>query len=216
MRRAGSAVLSVVVATLLALLCAPHAVAQGPWFDHAVGSANQVIAVRGSGAGTTVEAWQRSPLGWHRISPAIPAEVGAAGFAAEAADGVPATPEGVFTLDAAFGTQPSPGGGLPYRVVGPDDWWDGDRQSPTYNTHQVCPPGSCGFDESQSEQLAIPAYRYAVVMGVNAERRPGGGGAFFLHVANGQPTEGCVAVDEAPLVWLIRWLRPGAVIAITG
>ena len=215
MRRTGSALLSIVVATTLALLCAPHAVAQGPWFSSAVGSASQVVAVHGSGAGASVEAWQRSPLGWHRISPSIPAQVGADGFAPEARDGVPATPEGVYSLDAAFGTAPAPGGGLPYRVVGADDWWDGDQQSPTYNTHQVCSPGSCGFDESQSEQLAIPAYRYAVVMGVNAERRPGGGGAFFLHVANGQPTEGCVAVAEAPLVWLIRWLQPGAVIAIT-
>ena len=43
---------------------------------------------------------------------------------------------------------------------------------------------------------------------------PGDGGAFFLHVANGQPTEGCVAIDETALVWLIRWLQPGAVIAI--
>ncbi|MCZ4557187.1 MULTISPECIES: L,D-transpeptidase [Rhodococcus] len=215
MRKLASAILSTVIATVLALLCAPHALAQGPWFDGAVGGATQVIAVRGSGgSNATLEAWQRSPLGWHRISPSLPAQVGADGFTDAAADGVPATPEGVFSLDAAFGTAGNPGGGLPYRKVGANDWWDGDPDSATYNTHQVCAPGSCAFDESASEELEIPAYRYAVVMGVNKERVPGGGGAFFLHVSNGEPTLGCVAVSEGALVWLIRWLQPGAVIAI--
>lgn len=215
MRSVMYVILSTVVATVLALLTAPMAAAQGPWFADRVGGASQVVAVGGTGGSqATVEAWQRSPVGWHRVSPALPATVGADGFADRARDGIPATPTGVFTLDEAFGTAPFPGGGLPYRTVGPDDWWDGDLDSPTYNTHQVCVPGTCAFDEDSAEQLQIPAYRYAVVMGVNKDRIPGAGGAFFLHVANGRPTEGCVAIDETALVWLIRWLQPGAVIAI--
>lgn len=210
-----SVIFSAVVATVLAVLCAPHAAAQGPWFAGEVGTATQVVAVSGTeGSRATLEAWQRSPVGWHRVSPSLPALVGAAGFTDRARDGFPATPTGVFTLDEAFGTAPSPGGGLPYRTVDSDDWWDGDPQSPTFNTHQVCAPGTCAFDEDSAEQLAIPAYRYAVTMGVNKARVPGDGGAFFLHVANGQPTEGCVAIDETALEWLIQWLRPGAVIAI--
>ncbi|OOD54777.1 hypothetical protein BWP04_21505, partial [Mycobacterium tuberculosis] len=31
---------------------------------------------------------------------------------------------------------------------------------------------------------------------------------------DGGPTAGCVAIDDATLVQIIRWLRPGAVIAI--
>ncbi len=210
-----SVIFSTVVATVLALLCAPFAAAQGPWFAGEVGAATQVVAVNGtSGSGATLEAWQRSPVGWHRVSPSLPALVGESGFTEKARDGVPATPTGVFSLDEAFGTAPSPGGGLPYRTVGPDDWWDGDPNSPTFNTHQVCEPGSCAFDEDSAEQLQIPEYRYAVTMGVNKARVPGDGGAFFLHVTNGEPTLGCVAIDEAALVWLIRWLQPGAVIAI--
>lgn len=215
MRTVMYVIFSTVVATLVAMFSAPFATAQGPWFADRVGGATQVITVNGTGgAGAALEAWQRSPVGWHRISPTLPATVGSAGFAPRAHDGIPATPTGVYSLDEAFGTAPNPGGGLPYRTVGPDDWWDGDPQSPTYNTHQVCAPGTCAFDEDAAEQLQIPAYRYAVVMGVNKERVPGDGGAFFLHVANGEPTEGCVAVHEAALVWLIRWLQPGAVIAI--
>ena len=52
-------------------------------------------------------------------------------------------------------------------------------------------------------------------MGVNKNKVPGGGAAFFFHTTDGGPTEGCVAIDDAKLVQIIQWLRPGAVIAIT-
>lgn len=44
-------------------------------------------------------------------------------------------------------------------------------------------------------------------------RRPvvrGAGSAFFLHIANGSPTAGCVAIDQGSLQAVLRWLRPGA------
>ena len=52
-------------------------------------------------------------------------------------------------------------------------------------------------------------------MGVNKARVPGNGGAFFLHATDGGPTAGCVAIDDATLVEIMRWLQPGALIAIT-
>lgn len=94
----------------------------------------------------------------------------------------------MFTLDFAFGTEPNPGGGLPYVQVGPDHWWDGDMKSPTYNTMQVCKKEQCRFNTSLSagtENLHIPQYRHAVVMGVNKARVPGNGGAFFVHSTDG-------------------------------
>ena len=86
------------------------------------------------------------------------------------------TPMGVFTLDFAFGTAPNPGGGLQYVQVGPDHWWDGDMKSPTYNTMQVCEKAQCPFNTdpaSGTENLEIPQYVHAVVMGVNKARVPG-------------------------------------------
>jgi L,D-peptidoglycan transpeptidase YkuD (ErfK/YbiS/YcfS/YnhG family) len=127
------------------------------------------------------------------------------------------TPMGVFTLDFAFGTAPNPGGGLQYVQVGPDHWWDGDMKSATYNTMQVCKKAQCPFDTnpaSGTENLQIPQYKHAVVMGVNKQRVPGNGGAFFLHATDGGATAGCVAIDDDKLVEIMRWLRPGAVIAI--
>jgi L,D-peptidoglycan transpeptidase YkuD (ErfK/YbiS/YcfS/YnhG family) len=136
-------------------------------------------------------------------------------MAPAARDGIPATPMGVYSLDFAFGTEPSPGGGLKYFQTTPDYWWS--AEGPTYNTMQVCKKADCTFDTSPAsgtENLYIPAYAHAIVMGVNKERIPGNGGAFFVHTSNGAPTAGCVALDDATLVKIIRWLQPGAVIAV--
>ncbi len=121
---------------------------------------------------------------------------------------------GIYSLDSAFGTAPNPGGGLPYTQVGPEHWWDSDSASPTYNTMQVCQRDRCRFNTAVSENLAIPQYRHAVVIGVNKARVPGAGSAYFFHTTDGGPTAGCVAIDDATLVKIIGWLRPGALMAI--
>jgi L,D-peptidoglycan transpeptidase YkuD (ErfK/YbiS/YcfS/YnhG family) len=215
------------VRRLLALLCttavcltAPVAHAEyTPWFAPQVGDATQVISVVGAGGSSAkIDAFQRDATGWQPLRAGIPAHVGANGFAAETHDGNMKTPLGIYTLDFAFGTAPNPGGGLQYVQVGPDHWWDGDMQSPTYNTMQVCKKAQCPFDTapaSGTENLDIPQYKHAVVMGVNKARVPGNGGAFFMHTTDGGPTAGCVALDDGTLLDIMRWLQPGALIAIT-
>ncbi|MHC9291314.1 L,D-transpeptidase family protein [Mycobacterium sp. LTG2003] len=206
-------------AAVLALTCAPAAAAvNAPWFARSVGSATQVISVVGvGGSKAKMDVWQRGSAGWQPIGVGIPANIGANGMAAKTHDGNMATPMGIFTLDFAFGTAPNPGGGLQYVQVGPDHWWDGDMKSPTYNTMQVCKKAQCPFDtdpSSGTENLQIPQYKHAVVMGVNKARVPGNGGAFFVHTTDGGPTAGCVAIEDATLVQIMRWLRPGALIAV--
>ncbi len=204
-------------ALLLAVASAPHAAADTPWFAPRVGNATQVLSVVGvGGSDAKIDVWQRGAAGWQPVAAGIPAFVGSAGLAPAARDNVPATPMGVYSLDFAFGTQANPGGGLKYYQTTPDYWWSAD--GPTYNTMQVCRQADCPFDTSPAsgtENLYIPAYAHAIVMGVNKERVPGRGGAFFVHTANGAPTAGCVALDDATLVKIIQWLAPGAVIAIT-
>jgi L,D-peptidoglycan transpeptidase YkuD (ErfK/YbiS/YcfS/YnhG family) len=92
-----------------------------------------------------------------------------------------------------------------------------DVDSPDYNTHQRCARGTCPFNESRSENLYEQGavYDHALVMGVNSQRVPGGGSAFFLHVTNGAPTAGCVAIPASTLVSIMRWVRPGTVIALS-
>ena len=128
-----------------------------------------------------------------------------------------ATPAGVFAITSAFGRQPDPGAGLPYLRVDNSDWWVSDVNSPDYNTHQRCARGTCPFNESKSENLGEQGavYDYALVMGVNAQRVPGGGSAFFVHVTNGAATAGCVAIAASTLVSILRWVRPGTVIVLS-
>ncbi|MFS0899756.1 L,D-transpeptidase family protein [Mycolicibacterium litorale] len=205
-------------AMLLVAAGTPAAHAAAPWFASSVGAATQVISVVGvGGSSAKMDVYQRTGAGWQPIGVGIPAFIGAKGMAPQTHDGEMKTPMGVFTLDFAFGTEPNPGGGLPYVQVGPDHWWDGDMKSPTYNTMQVCKKEQCRFNTSLSagtENLHIPQYRHAVVMGVNKARVPGNGGAFFVHSTDGGPTAGCVAIDDGTLVGIMRWLRPGALIAI--
>lgn len=190
-----------------------------PWFGQSVGNATQVISVVGvGGSDAKMDVYQRTAAGWHPVAVGISAFIGAAGMSPQTHDGQMKTPMGVHTLDFAFGTAPNPGGGLQYVQVGPNHWWDGDMESPTYNTMQVCEESQCPFDtdpSSGTENLEIPQYVHAVVMGVNKERVPGNGGAFFLHATDGGPTAGCVAIDDAKLVEIMRWLQPGALIAIS-
>jgi L,D-peptidoglycan transpeptidase YkuD (ErfK/YbiS/YcfS/YnhG family) len=207
---------------LLALGTAPVGQAQNtPWFAQSVGNATQFISVVGvGGSDAKVDVYQRTAAGWQPVAGGvgIPAKIGSKGMSPNHFDGSLMTPKGIYTLDFAFGTEPNPGGGLEYVQVGPNHWWDGDMKSPTYNTMQVCEKEKCPFNTSLSagtENLQIPQYAHAVVMGVNKARVPGKGGAFFVHSTDGGATAGCVAIDDATLVTIMRWLRPGAMIAIT-
>lgn len=208
--------LLVLLCAALALAAAPVGRAATPWFADSVGSAAQVISVVGvGGSSAKMDVYQRTGAGWQPIAAGIPAHIGENGMAPQTREGEKKTPMGIFTLDFAFGTAPNPGTGLQYLQVGPDHWWDGDVNSPTYNSMQVCKKEQCPFRiDGASENLEIPQYVHAVVMGVNKARIPGNGSAFFLHATDGGPTAGCVAIDDATLVQIMRWLRPGALIAI--
>ena len=77
---------------------------------------------------------------------------------------------------------------------------------------QTCSSG-CGFtlgDPNEHLAAITPEYRYAVVIDYNtaAPIVQGAGSAFFLHVANGAPTAGCVSIPQASLVSIMQWLDP--------
>lgn len=218
MRRALVSMCAALSAAVMTLASAPPSNAESPWFQANVGNATQVLSVVSTGGSTAkMDVWQRGENGWQPIGSGIPVHVGANGMVPQSHDGEMATPMGVFSLDFAFGTKPNPGTGLEYVQVTRDYWWDGDVNSPTYNTMQVCKKADCAFNtdpSSGTENLYIPQYAHAVVMGVNKARVPGNGGAFFVHTTDGGPTAGCVALDDDTLVKIMKWLKPGAVIAV--
>lgn len=217
MRRLLTLCAAVLGVVLVALVTAVPGHAAVPWFAGQVGNAAQVISVVGTGGSDAkMDVWQRGASGWAPVGVGIPAKIGAKGMSPEIHEGSMMTPMGIFTLDSAFGTKPNPGTGLPYVQVGPNHWWVGDVNSPLYNTMQECRASDCSFSTaSPSENLDIPVYAQAVVMGVNKARTPGGGSAFFLHDTDGGATAGCVAIAPATLNQIMKWLRPGALIAIS-
>jgi L,D-peptidoglycan transpeptidase YkuD (ErfK/YbiS/YcfS/YnhG family) len=176
-----------------------------------------VVAPSRSATTARLTAWELGPDGWTAVLGPVTARVGAAGVG-QASESSTRTPAGTFGLTEAFGRAADPGTALPYRVADGDDWWVSDPASPRYNQYAECAPGTCDFDESVSEDLAAAGavYDHAVVIDYNRAGVPGAGSAFFLHISNGAPTAGCVAVDRSTMQALLRWLDPGAspVIAI--
>ena len=187
---------------------------------YTTGSATRVITVVASSHASTVatlQAWTKAPGGgWLRWGGAITAHVGSQGLTSSPSESLSATPIGSFTLTQAFGRLGNPGTGLPYFATTSADWWI-SQSGPLYNTHQRC-AGSCPFAQgSPNEHLAyeLPYYNYAVVIDANTRNAPGGvhqggGSAFFLHVTDGAPTAGCVAIPQSNLVPIMQWLTPGA------
>jgi L,D-peptidoglycan transpeptidase YkuD (ErfK/YbiS/YcfS/YnhG family) len=184
--------------------------------DDPTGDATQVLTVvAGAQSDTsgTVQAWRRARGGWQRVGPALPAWLGSAGMTPQPRETLSAAPMGSWALTQAFGREPDPGTRLRYTRTTPDDWWI-SQSGPLYNTLQRCASG-CGFtqgDPNEHLYYVAPEYDYAVVIDYNTPDagpvRPGAGSAFFLHVSGGEPTAGCVAIDESALMRIMRWLDP--------
>jgi L,D-peptidoglycan transpeptidase YkuD (ErfK/YbiS/YcfS/YnhG family) len=132
-------------------------------------------------------------VGWHGVGPTR--------------EGRERTPDGVFTLTHAFGNEPNNGTRLPYFRAGPDDWWDEDPNSRHYNRHVI----SRSSPGENSENLYYSGAVYAHAVVINYNMNPvvrGAGSGIFLHVSDGIPTQGCVAIGARQLNVVMRWLEP--------
>ncbi len=155
----------------------------------------------------TLTAYQKVGGQWKAVLGPTKAMVGELGVGAPA-DGVYRTPEGTFGFDQAFGRQPNPGTKFPYFQATNQDWWDEDASSPTYNTHVRSPNSPSGITENLYD--SGPVYDYAINMAVNPQRIPGKVSGIFLHVTDGNPTWGCVAIGRDEMRSLLTWLDPAA------
>ena len=155
----------------------------------------------------TLTAFQRVGQQWKVVLGPTKAIVGELGIGAPA-DGVYRTPEGTFGFDQAFGRQPNPGTTMPYFQATDQDWWDEDASSPTYNTHVRSAQNPSSITENLYD--SGPVYDYAVNIAVNPQRIPGKVSGIFLHVTNGSPTWGCVAIGREEMRSVLTWLDPAA------
>ncbi|WP_420329760.1 L,D-transpeptidase family protein [Mycolicibacterium aromaticivorans] len=197
-----SVVVRIGLAMLMTLLLAPAASAapdSSQWIVVGVPAANATTG--------TLTAFQRVGQDWKVVLGPTPAKVGELGVGAPA-DGVYRTPEGTFGFDQAFGRQPNPGTKMPYFQATDQDWWDEDPKSPGYNTHVR----SGGQPSAIAENLydSGPVYDYAVNITSNPNRIPGKLAGIFLHVSDGDPTWGCVAIGRDEMRSILNWLDPAA------
>ncbi|MBN6186261.1 L,D-transpeptidase family protein [Aneurinibacillus sp. BA2021] len=150
---------------------------------------------------------------WVPVLDPLPAVVGRHGYVRPEAkkEGDASSPAGMYALGTAFGTAPKPAGvRMPYRVATRRDYWVDDASSPDYNTW-VHYEGNPRKRWRSFERLAIPLYKYALVIRYNDEPViPGKGSAIFMHIWRGPAsyTAGCVALSESNLLALLRWLDP--------
>lgn len=181
----------------------------------ATGDAQQVITVVASSPDATsaeLQAWQEAPGGaWAQVGTSTIAHTAAGGITDSPSEGIPATPSGSFSITEAFGKVPNPGTRLAYFQTTAADWWI-SQPGPLYNTHQTC-IANCPFETaSPNARLTDPLRAYNVAIVIDYNRFPvvqGAGSAYFLHVTTaGQPTRGCIAIPQASLVLLMRWLDP--------
>ncbi len=192
----------------LVILSLPLAAPAGA--DPAAGQSTQWIVVGVPAASATtgsLTAFQRVGQEWKVVLGPTPAKVGELGVGAPA-DGVYRTPVGTFTFDQAFGRQPDPGTKMPYFQATNQDWWDEDAKSPTYNTHVHGPNKPSAIAENLYD--SGPVYDYAVNITVNPQRIPGRVAGIFLHVTDGNPTWGCVAIGRDEMRSVLNWLDPAA------
>ena len=200
--------LAVATALVLALLGAgppPSAPADPPGAATAQLIVVSVPAARSTTG--TLTAYERVGPDWRTVLGPTPAVVGELGVGAPA-DDVFRTPVGTFPLDQAFGRRPNPGTKMPYFQTSDQDWWDEDPDSPTYNlhTHGASSPSSDAENLYDSGSI----YDYAVNIAVNPQRVPGNSSGIFLHVSDGDPTWGCVAIGAEEMRSVLRWLDPAA------
>lgn len=193
---------------LLTVLVAVPAVAEPTPAPTAQPTQWIVIGVPSADATTgSLTAYQRFGQQWKAVLGPTKAKVGALGVGAPA-DGVHRTPVGTFGFDQAFGREPNPGTKMPYFQATSQDWWDEDASSPTYNTHVRSASSPSAITENLYD--SGPVYDYAVNIAVNPQRIPGKVSGIFLHVTDGNPTWGCVAIGRDEMRSLLTWLDPAA------
>lgn len=138
----------------------------------------------------------------------VPVTIGRNGFTPleQKIEGDGKTPIGIFPLGIAFGYSAAADTGLDYRQSTAQDYWVDDSVSPQYNTWVSGAPAAQSFEKMLREDHL---YRYGIVIEYNT--RPviaGKGSAIFIHLWRdpSSPTAGCVAMAEADMMKLLRWL----------
>lgn len=153
---------------------------------------------------------------WLKTGDKIPVTLGRSGLGYVAFkkplknEGDGRSPAGIFPITSTFGYDHNTTFKLPY--------WHADE-----NLYCVDDVNDSRYNKILRiyDKNALPAsyevmrrldgvYRYGAVIGYNTSAQSGRGSCLFIHLnhADKHPTSGCTAMDEAPLIELLKWLDP--------
>ena len=126
------------------------------------------------------------------------------------------TPTGPYNLCQPFGSKADPGAYMSYTWLTKYHYWCGSSRSEYYNQmvdSRVTGRKCTSSDENLTHYGAV--YNYCMFIDYNSAGVAGKGSCIFLHCRGKHPyTGGCVAVDEADMVKILRWAKPGVKIVI--
>ena len=161
---------------------------------------SQLIITLGTGdSNADIYCFQKDSNGYWKQVYKFNGFVGKGGIG-KASEGDVKSPSGYYTLGTAFGRLGNPGTKMPWRNITPNDYWDDNPNSSTYNTWQSSNP-------PKTERMYISAYNYGFVINYNLDRVPGAGSAIFFHVAY-RYTLGCTGTSKDNVVKILKWLNP--------
>ena len=181
MRRLLGLLCAAVCAAVVPLATAPKGGAVGaPWFAPSVGNATQVVSVVGvGGSNAKLDVYQRAPTGWQPVAAGIPAHVGSAGLAPAGQERLSGYADGgLRACRSRSGPHPIPVAACNTSRSGPTTGGTAMTAAPPSTRCRSARRLSARLDTAASENLQIPQYKHAVVMGVNPNRAPGKGAAF--------------------------------------
>ena len=123
------------------------------------------------------------------------------------------TPFGDYGISGAFGLAEDPGTKLSYIPV-KDTTYACDEPGPYYD--RIIDTAETGHDcRGESMAACRLEYRYGIVIDYNPAHIYPRGSAIFLHCKGENPaTHGCIAIDEARMVEILRTADPGLRIVI--
>jgi L,D-peptidoglycan transpeptidase YkuD (ErfK/YbiS/YcfS/YnhG family) len=182
---------------------------------HLPTNTQQVIIVSAANYTTSyaaVETFVKRNGVWQPALGRMAARIGTKGFADRKVEGDLKTPTGMHSIGTTmYGVASNPGLRFGFHGLVSGDYWNENPSSPGYNTftHGANPGGA-----SEPLWQITPQYNYFAVISYNmpvVAANPPRGSGIFLHVmVSGRSTAGCVALAEADLLRVLKWLDPAA------